>query len=147
MNCIVYGEGYRYQLREDYRVLVEVLPDAPIVTPWIELDAQGWLTIRAGYAWDGPSGPAIDTPSFMRASLVHDALYQLMRERLLHNVRHRGPADRALHRICIEDGMWRVRAWWCYQAVRLFADPAADPARAAPDKRAGCGCSDPPLPT
>ena len=28
-----------------------------------------------GYAWDGPSGPTIDTPDAMPASLVHDGLY------------------------------------------------------------------------
>ncbi len=27
-----------------------------------------------------PNGPTIETKTFMRASLVHDALYQLMRE-------------------------------------------------------------------
>jgi hypothetical protein len=41
------------------------------------------LTIRAGYAYDGPSGPTIDTPSAMRPALIHDALYQLMRMGLL----------------------------------------------------------------
>ena len=38
------------------------------------------LYISKGYSWDGPSGPAIDTPDWIKASLVHDALYQLIRE-------------------------------------------------------------------
>ncbi len=41
------------------------------------------ITIRARYAWDGPSGPTVDTPGAMRPSLLHDALYQLMRMGLL----------------------------------------------------------------
>jgi hypothetical protein len=38
-----------------------------------------------GYAWNGPSGPTLDTRNFMRGSLVHDALYQLMREGRMDN--------------------------------------------------------------
>ncbi len=36
---------------------------------------DGVLTIRSGYAWDGPGGPAMDTPAAMYGSLSHDALY------------------------------------------------------------------------
>ena len=49
-------------------------------------------------AGDGPSGPAIDTKNFMRASLVHDALYQLMRLGTLDKSR-RQYADRLLQTI------------------------------------------------
>ena len=65
-----------------------------------------------GYGRDGPSGPTLDTRDFIRGSLVHDALYQLMREGLL---------DHSIHR---EDGMTALRAWWVYQGVRLFGNPA-----------------------
>ena len=50
---------------------------------WVHLAGDGQLTIKRGYCWDGASGPTFDTPSTMLASLVHDALYQLMRECLL----------------------------------------------------------------
>jgi len=40
------------------------------------------LTAKAGYSWDGASG-AVNTESWVIASLIHDILYQLMREKLL----------------------------------------------------------------
>lgn len=140
MKCIEYNDGYKYQLKATYTLPIEIRPDASIVTPYILLDTYGNLTLVKGYAWDGPSGPTIDTLSFMRGSLVHDALYQLMRERELDRGKHREAADRILQRICKEDGMWALRAWWVYHGVRLFADPAADPANKRPAIRAPKGC-------
>jgi hypothetical protein len=86
MTCIRYGAGYAYQLRAGYRVLLPELADltrAAQFTTWLELWPDGTLVISPGYAWDGASGPTYDSKSSMRASLVHDALYQLMRLGLL----------------------------------------------------------------
>lgn len=140
MKCIAYNGGYKYQLKETYTVAIDIKPPALIETEYIRLDVDGNLTIRGGYAWDGPSGPTIDTLTFMRGSLVHDALYQLMREGHLDHEHYREAADRILQKICKEDGMWSLRAWWVYQGVRLFADPAADPASKRPIVRAPDGC-------
>jgi len=126
--------GYKYRLAEDYRVRIPMAEDYRVRIPItghsidigvIRLTKTGWLTIRKGYAWDGPSGPAIDTNNFMRGSLVHDALYQLMRQGWL-SVLYRKAADQLLRDMCIEDGMWRIRAAWVYWAVRNFAARAAD---------------------
>ena len=140
MKCIAYNDGYKYQLKEACNVAIEIKPSIGIDTEYIKLDKEGNLTINKGYAWDGPSGPTIDTKTSMRGSLVHDAFYQLMRERLLDNDGYRETADRILQNICKEDGMWSLRAWWVYQGVRLFADPAADPASKRPIIRAPDGC-------
>jgi hypothetical protein len=142
MTCIRYADGYKYQLRAAYAVLVPELADqnrAPIVTDWIELDPDGTLRIRPGYAWDGASGPTYDSKSSMRPSLGHDAVCQLMRMGLLD--RSASPkADLAFHRQCKEDGMWSIRAQLWYQAVRVFGGRATDPASVSPDQTAGCGC-------
>lgn len=122
---ISYREGYKYQLAEDYQVLIAIRPAAFIRTEYIRLDIDGMLTICEGYAWDGPSGPTVDTKNFMRGSLVHDALYQLMRERHLDPDALRDDADRILREICLEDGMTAIRAWWVYQGVRFGGGPAA----------------------
>jgi hypothetical protein len=140
MKCIAYKGGYKYQLKQNCAVEIEIKPDQGISTEFIELDTQGMLKIKRGYAWDGPSGPTLDTLTFMRGSLVHDALYQLMRGRHLDHNTCRETADRILRRICKQDGMWSVRAWWVYHGVRLFADPAADPADKRPVVRAPKGC-------
>ncbi len=123
---IKYKGGYKYQLAENYRVLVPIKGHTISQGP-IKLTTAGWLTIKKGYAWDGPSGPAIDTKNFMRGSLVHDALYQLIRHRRLDFEEYRDKADRLLQAMCIEDGMSKLRAWWVYRGVRWFGDVAADP--------------------
>lgn len=131
---IAYRDGYKYQLADFYSVDVQLLPPDHIETRWVSLSADGVLTIREGYAWDGPSGPTVDTPAFMRGALVHDALYQLIREGYLPEG-CREHADRLLRDICKQDGMSRVRAWWVYRAVRRFGGHAVHhekPVRYAP---------------
>ncbi len=142
MTCIRYRPGYKYQLRAAYAVAMPELADparAPIATDWLELDPDGTMRIRPGYAWDGASGPTLDTRDSMRASLVHDALYQLMRLALL-PMSCRSAADFIFRRICEEDGMWSPRAQLWYMAVRIFASPAADPAKVTPDVFAPSQC-------
>ena len=116
---IRYRDGYEYQLVETCVVQIEIRPASDIVTELIKLNRDGMLAIMAGYAWDGPSGPAIDTKNFMRGSLVHDALYQLMREGHLDPDQWRLKADKELARICKEDGMSSIRAAWVYAGVRF----------------------------
>ena len=140
MKCITYRGGYKYQIKETYTVQIELKPPGNINTDYIQLDTNGIITLTKGYAWDGPSGPTIDTLTFMRGSLIHDALYQLMREEYLDHKIYREAADRILQKICREDGMWFLRAWWVYAGVRLFADPAADPADKRPVIRAPKDC-------
>ena len=140
MKCILYNGGYKYQLKHSYVVAIEIKPTAPVDLDYIALDSVGQLTIKKGYAWDGPSGPTIDIKSFMRGSLIHDALYQLMREESLDNNTCRAIADKLLRVICVEDGMWLPLAWWVYWCVRLFADPAADPADKRPAEYAPKNC-------
>lgn len=123
---IRYREGYKYQLHEDYQVLVLIKPAAFIFEPYIRLDIDGLLSIRAGYAWDGPSGPTVDTKNFMRGSLVHDALYQLMRHGHLDPILFREVADGELVRLCREDGMSSIRAAWVYAGVRFGGGPCAE---------------------
>ena len=131
LAVISYRDGYEYQLAAAYELEIEIRPPSQIVTQYIALDTDGLLTIGEGYAWDGPSGPAIDTKNFMRGSLVHDALYQLMREGELAQ-EHRETADRILQQICRKDGMTALRAWWVYQGVRFGGGPAADPSNDNP---------------
>lgn len=115
---------YKYQLVQDYvHELNEPFPD--VTTPFISI-LNNVLTIKKGYCWDGPSGPTWDTLSSMRASLVHDALYQLIRMGML-LPRYREPSDLELQRTGLEDGMWRWRAWAWYKAVSNFAAGAATP--------------------
>lgn len=116
---------YKYQLMEAYSVKIGVT-GKNISTPFIDLDAEGKLTIKKGYAWDGPSGPTFDTKSFMRGSLVHDALYQLLRGRHLEQ-ELRKFADDLMKKMCREDGMFFIRAWYTHLGVRFFGGKHAKP--------------------
>lgn len=117
---INYCSGYKYQLIADYFHVLGINFDN--VEPF-ELGFIKWnpsvLLIKKGYAWDGPSGLAIDTKDFMRGSLVHDALYQCMRQGKI-DLTHKDACDKELQRICEEDGMADFRAWYVYEAVRIF---------------------------
>lgn len=121
-HYIKYTDGWKYQLNEDYSCQTGIEGHAA-VTPYITLELDGKITIKAGYAWDGPSGPTIDSKDFMRGSLVHDSLYQLIRDKHIPESL-RDNADVLLRRHCEQDGMWSVRAWWVYKAVRAFGKGA-----------------------
>jgi len=124
---IRYRADYKYQLANDYRISISIKPKTNIDTDFISLDVHGNLLVKKGYAWDGPSGPVIDNDENMRASLVHDALYQLMRNEYLVTRTHRKTADQLFKDICKEDGVSNLRASAYYKALRNFGKPAASP--------------------
>ena len=136
MEAIKYRGGYKYQLCEDYRVQTPIIPEKDIVTPYVNLTHTGLLSIREGYAWDGASGPTFDTANSMRGSLVHDAFYALMRDGCIEHKQWRDSIDRLLQAICIEDGMWRVRAWMWYMGVKIGAGPCVMPSHNKPIQQA-----------
>ena len=100
MSKIRYRSGYRYQLQADYSVFIGLL-GYKIRTDFITLTESGWLTIRKGYAWDGATGLPSTPRSLMRASLVHDAMYQLIRNGLFDR---RDVADEVFFEFAQEDG-------------------------------------------
>ena len=122
---IYYKKGYKYQLHENTCVQTEIFGH-DIKTDFVSLDVNGLLSIYKGYAWDGPSGPTIDSPSGMRGALFHDVGYQLIRENLL-PIGFRGYFDELFYRILLEDRMFKLRAWVWYKSVVGFAKGAAMP--------------------
>lgn len=121
---IKFKDGFKYQLYETHTITLPWLAGYPDYSADF-LGVHGdVLTIEKGYAWDGASGPTWDSASSMRASLVHDACYQLMRVGVLPEAA-RWYADETLYVLCVEDGMFKPRAWAWYKAVRLMAGRAA----------------------
>jgi len=117
-NCILYKSGYKYQLTEKASIEIELKLIKPVNNGFI-LYEKGILSPLAGYAWDGPSGPAVDTKSFMRASLFHDVLYQLMREGYL-SWEFQKLADKLLKEVCKIDRMFAFRRAYVWLVVRCF---------------------------
>jgi len=114
---VVYQKVGGYKTHRLFVVNTGLHPKETIRTRFITLFTSGLMFIEPGYAWDGASGPTIDTKSSIRASLVHDALYQLIRQGLL-PLSERAAIDRLFHRILKEDKMWKWRAYAWYRAVR-----------------------------
>ena len=121
--------GYKYSLVDELTIRTNIKAFI-FQAPWYQLVPSGMLTIPAHYCWDGPTDPGIDTPNFMIGSLVHDVLYQAMREGHL-PLTKRKAVDQELRRICLEQGMSKIRAWWVYRFVRVtgkwFALPEKKP--------------------
>ena len=123
---IKYSPGYKYQLRENYSVIVDIQGEN-VDSDFIELSEDGTLVIKKGYAWDGPSGPTIDTFDSMRGSLIHDALYQAMRDYGLDRDKYKSIADNEFKKVCLEDGMSWLRSFYFYWGVRAFGKNSTEP--------------------
>jgi len=120
---------YKYQLMIEYTHPTHLRIDEDTGTgdDYVRVSKSGDLRLKKSYAWDGPSGPTVDTKNFMRGSLVHDGLYQLMRDGLLDDKTYRKDADAILRDICREDGMSAIRASYVYWSVRIAGGYAAKP--------------------
>ncbi len=125
-------KSFKYVVLEEYRHKTP-FHHMDAKAPLIELLHDGTLVISPGYFYDGPSGPTIDTPDSMRGSLVHDALYELMRRGLI-PIESKPEADRLLESICVKDGMDPERAHVWYMGVTLAALGCAKEGTQAPDE-------------
>jgi hypothetical protein len=112
---------FKYELLEDFEILLPK-DDIRIKTtfPYSYLGCKNvsltteydedWfstgrkLVIKAGYRWDGPSGPTLDLPTWMRGPLVHDGLYSLGRAEELNN-KDRKWADEMMYVILLQDNL------------------------------------------
>jgi len=122
---IKYKAGFKYQLIEDFYFETEIADGIYVGTEYLTL-TKGMLKISKGYAWDGISGPTWDTKNTRKPSLVHDALYQLIRMEMLPKSK-RIDADKIYRDLCLKNGMWSVRANWQYKALRAAGGPSASP--------------------
>ena len=115
-------KSFRFQVAEDTEL--ELVNEVPhIVFDWFSVNDKK-IQIKKGYAWDGASGPTIDTKDTIKASLVHDCLYQAMRLGLI-DESNRKVADKELRDQMIKAGCWKIRARIWYIAVSLFAKSSA----------------------
>ena len=126
---IKFLKDIKYLLAETTSFQTDFRPENDIHWRWITLSTTGLLTIREGYGWDGPSGPVVDRSTNMRASLCHDALYQLMRQGMLPHSDWR-KADKEYAKLLKEDGAWALTIWIDMQGLSLAGGTAAKPKNA-----------------
>jgi hypothetical protein len=105
---------WKYTLEGMYSIFIgKEFPD--IVFRFIEIK-DGTLYIADDYAWDGPSGPTFDSKKTLRPSLIHDAIYQLMREGII-SVEFKEPIDKLFFKELRNNKVWFIRARLWYRAV------------------------------
>ena len=123
---------YKYTLLKDVIINLQgYYPNKALIFPnsripgYIQITRNKIITVHKGYAWDGPSGPTIDTENFIEASLIHDALYQIIREKHLLE-KYRKIADVILYHMCRELDMNWIRAQYVYWSLRVFGYKAVE---------------------
>jgi len=125
-----YRKGYKYQLAETDSWTTCFRPAEPLRSESgrISMSMDGLMTIREGYASDGPSGPTIDRKENMYAGIGHDGLYQLMREGLLNcNQWRRADEDYGLW--LLQSGSWKITAAVNVAGLALMRGKYAQPAQ------------------
>lgn len=116
------NKKYPYQLVEAYSY---ELPDSwprrldTIITPYLALTTSHVIIMDKSYAWNG-ADMTWDTARNIRASLVHDALCQLIERGRLPFEPYRKLADQAFYQICREDGVWWITAQMYYRSIRFY---------------------------
>lgn len=122
---VKYTEGYKYQLAETYTIQTEII-GYEYKSNFLSISKTGLLTIELGYAWDGASGPTKDDKTNMESSLVHDALYQLMRQEAIPRS-YQKYADKLFKELCLKKGMGKFRAWYYHFGLQNFGKYANNP--------------------
>lgn len=107
------------QTVSEYHFKLNLTLPAPVKFYKYSIDKQGRFTVYPGYMWDGASGPTVDTPDTIKASLGHDAGYEAIRRGHL-PPEAKAVIDRWFHDQLIRDGVPDFRAYAWYRGVDLF---------------------------
>ena len=112
---------YKYKFKVEENFSIELPFKIPDFEHEYASSKDGILSVKKGYAWDGASGPIINTRDTLVASLVHDVLYQAMRLNLIKSSKeNRQIADKNFFEILKMNGVNSIRRKVWYFAVRLF---------------------------
>lgn len=112
-------------LSNGWRILGEAFSRKTRITgylsaiPHVLLAPDGILSLSPGYRWNGADGPVSQDDAAIMGSLVHDALYDLIRAGELPESARKA-ADKELRRAMKDYNANPFRRWYFYVAVRLF---------------------------
>lgn len=131
MKYILRNKQYKFELASIVSQKVGFIPkDFKCRTDFINIQS-GYLTVRKRYAWDGSSIPAkrfmqritfgkYDPDRYCKdASLVHDAMYQLMRLNKLDR-KHKDTIDRLYEKMCIEGATKIIHEQWASDREKIL---------------------------
>ena len=112
---------YKYKFKVEENFSIELPFKIPDFEHPYASSKDSILSIKRGYAWNGASGPVINTRDTLVASLVHNVLYQAMRLNLIKSSKeNRMIADKNFFEILKMNGVNSIRRKVWYFAVRLF---------------------------
>lgn len=111
--------GKLYELTKGAQFNVDIKPKQTVTFGNAVLTKHGELLLFRGVRWDGASGPAIDTKTNMRASLVHDILILMVQSgKLPRDAITKFKIDREYARLALEDGMFPLRIALHYMVIK-----------------------------
>jgi hypothetical protein len=84
------------------------------------LTPDGVLSADIGYEWDFASGPAIDTPAMVRASIAHDIFCSMTNKRLI-PWECRAKSDRYFADLLKHYKVGKVRRLYSWMAVSAYS--------------------------
>lgn len=112
---------YKYKFKVEENFSIKLPYKIPDFEHQYASSKDSILSVKRGYAWDGASGPIINTRDTLVGSLVHDVLYQAMRLNLIKsNKENKKTADKIFFEILKMHGVNSIRRKVWYLAVRLF---------------------------
>lgn len=120
--------AYKYQLKADYCLTFStpISLEIPVELGRYFRVTRFGLEVFRGYSWDGLSGPTIDTKESFIAGLVHDVLYQAIREELL-PLSFKPFADELFYELLKRDSENRIYSFVLYHGVTIFGGPSCVP--------------------
>jgi hypothetical protein len=121
---IHYLAGLKYRLDEPYRLKVQL--DSPNMVCRHVSYTDGELLIDREFVWDGMTGMVYNEDAVIRGSLVHDAIYHLMRECNM-KASNEKIADELLYKIVVEDGVSWLYAQFIWYYVKYLGKYGRDP--------------------
>ena len=124
MSKIKYKHGFKFYLAEDFALRIDDLPDANVLAMYKLQMAKGTLTICKGYMWD----KGIQDKRFIRAQLVQEAMYQLIRLGYL-PYEWRSKINAIYYGLMVEDGVPKLVAWLMKKWADVFGNVASNKSR------------------
>jgi len=124
-------KGYKFKLVDDFSFSFKMTkPAGGAHLPFLDFSPRaltGYMTLIAGYHWDGPSATTVDRMENMGPSAKHDGKYQLMRMSYLDWRTERKLADEAMRDDCKAAGMWGPWSKFYSRGLGWFGESSARP--------------------
>lgn len=121
MSKIKYKHGFKFYLAEDFSLRIDDLPDANVLGMYKIQMSHQTLTICKGYMWD----KGFKDKCFIRAQLVQEAMYQLIRLGYL-PYEWRKKSNEIYYSLMVEDGVPKPFAWMLKKWADLFGNVASN---------------------